>query len=154
MGDNKLNETALKKAMALCAARENCTKDIRSKLSKWGVDDTGTERIIEMLIHDNFLSDNRYAKAFTRDRFKCNKWGKIKIASQLRIKGIPENIILSALEEINDKEYMDMIRETITTHSRFIKAKSKFDLKGKLLRFGLSKGFESHLLYDLLNDWE
>jgi len=154
MSNEKLNETALKKAMALCAARENCTKDIRYKLSEWGVDDTGAEKIIEQLIRDNFLSDSRYAKAFTSDRFKHNKWGKIKIASQLRIKGISENIVASALEEINDEEYMDMIREIITTHSRFIKAKSKFDLKGKLLRFGLSKGIESHLLYDLLNEWE
>lgn len=153
MGDGVIFETTLKKAMALCATREHCTKDIRHKLSEWGVDYAGVEKIIELLIRDNFLNDNRYAKAFTSDRFKQNKWGKIKIASQLRMKGIPENIIESALAEISDDEYMEMMRETITTHSRFIKAKSKYDLKGKLLRFGLSKGFESHLLYDLLNEY-
>ncbi len=47
-----------------------------------------------------------------------------------------------------------MIRDTLDSHRKFVKAKNQFDLKGKLLRFGLSKGFESHMLYDILNDLE
>jgi hypothetical protein len=40
----------------------------------------------------------------------------------------------------------------ISSQRRKVKAKNQYDLKGKLLRFGLSRGFESHLLYDLLNE--
>jgi len=49
---------------------------------------------------------------------------------------------------------MDALKEMIATQRRKVKAKNQYELKGKLLRFGLSRGFESHLLYDLLNDAE
>ena len=49
------------------------------------------------------------------------------------------------------KNTLILIKNLITSHRKTIKAKNQYDLKGKLLRYGLSKGFESNLLYDLLN---
>jgi len=45
-----------------------------------------------------------------------------------------------------------MIKDMILSRRKSVKAKNQYDLKGKLLRYGLSKGFESSLLYDILND--
>ncbi len=151
---NKKSEldTALNRAMALCAAREYCSADIRSKLESWGICAAGADKIITGLVREKFLDDTRYAHAFVRDKFKYNKWGRIKIAAGLRQKKIAEEIIRNALGEIDDARYLDMIRETLTSHRKFVRAKNQYDLRGKLLRFGLSKGFENHLLYDILND--
>ena len=106
------------------------------------------------LIKENFINDKRYAEAFVKDKYKQNKWGKVKIAAHLRLKNIPSEIIESALATIDDGQYRQTIRDILTSHRRFIKAKNQFDLKGKLLRFGLSKGIESHILYDILNEME
>jgi regulatory protein len=153
MADNP-DKTALKKAMALCAGREMCTADIKQKLESWGIEGRDIEQILNKLIHEKFIDEKRYCLAFVKDKFRYNKWGKIKIASALKLKNIPEEIIRNSLESIDKGIYLEVLRDLVTHHSKMIKAKNKFDLKGKLLRFGLSKGFESHLLYDLLNEDE
>ncbi len=152
MNENSLYGTLLSKAMALCSKREYCTDDIRSKLRSWGAGETDSEKIISALIRENFLNETRYASAFVRDKFNYNKWGKVKIAAHLRAKQISPGIITSALDLIDNALYMKTMKEIISSHRRHVKAKNQFDLKGKLLRFGLSKGFESNLLYDILND--
>ena len=154
MSENELYKTALNKAMAQCSKREYCCNDIRAKLELWGVGNNDSERIVSILIKENFINESRFATAFVRDKFNYNKWGKIKIASFLKIKKIPSDIIRSALDSIDPSAYTKVLRELIAVHRRNVKAKNKYDLKGKLLRYGLSKGFESSLLYDLLNDIE
>lgn len=152
MKEENSYDNALKKAMSLCAGREYCTGDIREKLHSWGITGDECDKILSVLKKEGFLDDRRYASAFVSDRLRQNKWGKIKIASMLRSRGIDDKIITNALEEIDNDEYQRIIREEIISHRRTIKSKNKYDLKGKLLRFGMSRGYESHLLYDLLND--
>jgi regulatory protein len=151
MSEKTLFKTSLSKAMSLCSGREFCCDDIRKKLQLWGVGIDDGEKIINILVEEKFLNESRYATAFTRDKFKYNKWGKVKIAFQLKSKKIPSDIIKSALDSINNNVYKESLKDLIESHRRTIKAKNQYDLKAKLLRYGLSKGFESNLLYDLLN---
>ncbi len=154
MTENIFVKTALKKAMALCASREYCSDDIRNKLDSWGIGTADSDNIITVLVRENFVNDKRYAEAFVKDKYHHNKWGKAKIASQLRAKRIAPDLINSALAALDDDQYRQMIRDTLTSHRKLIKAKNKYDLKGKLMRYGLSKGFESHILYDILNEFD
>jgi regulatory protein len=152
MSEKVLFKIALEKAMAQCSRREYCSDDIRNKLSLWGVDNDDIGKILRILISDNFINEPRYATAFVRDKFKYNKWGKVKISAHLRGKKVPQDIISSALESIDNDLYIKLLRELIEAHRKSVKAKNQYDLKAKLLRYGLSKGFESNLLYDILND--
>jgi len=152
MSEKALFKIALEKAMAQCSRREYCSDDIRNKLSLWGVDNDDIGKILRILISDNFINEPRYATAFVRDKFKYNKWGKVKISAHLRGKKVPQDIISSALESIDNDLYIKLLRELIEAHRKSVKAKNQYDLKAKLLRYGLSKGFESNLLYDILND--
>ena len=154
MANDNLYNASLNKAMAICAARENCQSDIRQKLGNWGLSEKDTERIINHLISEKFIDEERYALAFVKDKFRHNRWGRIKISSALRLKKIPEGIINSALKSIDNETYLDVIKTLINAHRKSVRAKNQYDLKGKLLRYGLSKGFESNILYDLLNDLE
>ena len=154
MSDKTLFRIALDKAMAQCSRQELCCDDIRSKLLVWGVEKNDAEKILGILINENFINESRYAAAFVRDKFKYNKWGKVKIAAHLRFKKLPPDIISTALDSIDNVEYTKSARSLIESHKRSVKAKNQYDLKAKLLRYGLSKGFESNLLYDILNDLE
>jgi regulatory protein len=154
MSENTLFITALNKAMAACSRREFCSEDIRIKLVEWGVENNDAEKIIGVLISEKFIDESRYASAYVRDKFRYNKWGKVKIAAHLRAKKLSSEVIKSALDSIEDELYNNFLRELIESHRRSVKAKNKFDLKAKLLRYGLSKGFESNLLYDILNEIE
>ena len=150
MAEEDLYKASLSKTMALCSRREYCPEDIRLKLESWGVSEDDAGRVIMILIKENFLNERRYAEAFVKDKFNYNKWGKVKIAAHLKMKKIPAGIVSSALECIDDELYMRILNDLIVSHRRNVKAKNQYDLKGKLLRYGLSKGFESQLLYDII----
>jgi regulatory protein len=154
MPDNELFNTALYRAMALCARREYCISEILTKIQSWRIDSGDCTKIIELLKKDNFINEERYALGFVKDKFNYNKWGKIKIASSLKVKDISDEIIKKALDTIDNNKYSKTLIDLISAHRRLVKAKNQYDLKAKLLRYGLSKGFESNLLYDLLNEME
>lgn len=154
MAENMLFNTALNKAMALCAGREICYSDIRQKLILWGINGVDTDKILNLLTQGKFIDEERFAGAFVKDKFRYNKWGRVKIGAALKMKKIPDEIIINALDSIDDSEYFDLLKSIIAKQRKIVKAKNQYDLKGKLLRHGLAKGFESHLLYDLLNKTE
>ena len=152
MSENALFKTTLSKAMVQCSRREFCRSEILVKLNSWGLGDIDSEKIISLLIKENFINEDRFAQAFVKDKFNYNKWGKVKIAAHLRVKNISGDIIRTALDVIDNELYKKTLSDLISGHRRFVKAKNQYDLKAKLLRYGLSKGFENSLLYDLLND--
>jgi regulatory protein len=154
MAENLLYKTALSKAMALCSRKECCCNDIHSKLMSWGIGTNDSEKIISTLLKEKFIDERRYASAYARDKFIYNKWGKIKIGSNLKLKKIPSDIIKQSLESIDYESYRKMIVNLLTLHRKKVKAKNQYDMKAKLMRFGLSKGFESSLLYEILGEEE
>jgi regulatory protein len=152
MGETTLFKTSLNKSMALCSRREYCISDILTKLDSWGVGKDDAGRIIKNLLKEKFIDEERYATAFVKDKFRYNKWGKIRIGLNLKTKGIPADIIKMALESIEYGEYRRMLEDLISAHRRKIKAKNQYELKAKLMRFGLSKGFESPMIYEILGE--
>lgn len=152
MVENKKYSDSLTKAMKLCAAREYCSSEIENKLEKWGVAAADRERILRTLIKDKFIDNYRYSVAFANDKFRQNRWGKIKIAVMLKSKGIDEKTIQQAVGSINEKEYLDTLRKLLATHRKSVRAKSSYEFKGKLARFALSRGFEPELVYQILEE--
>ncbi len=143
---------ALEKAMALCSRSEKCRKDIREKLATWRL--TGgeeNEAIIDKLIKDRFIDERRYAKSYARDKVRFNKWGKIKIRVMLKAKGLAEEDIEAGLNIIDMNNYLEMINDEIMTRRKTIKGKNIFDLKGKLIRFAKSRGYENEYVYNIIN---
>ena len=153
MADSDKYKSSLAKAMALCSKREYCIDDIRVKFKSWGIDEHECDKIIKRLVNENFINETRYCEAFTRDKFRYNKWGKVKIAAHLRAKKIAGEKIRETLDSIDNELYVNTLKDMLDAHKKHITAKNQYDLKGKLLRYGLSKGFESSLLYDLINDY-
>jgi regulatory protein len=151
MDESSLYRTALLKAMGICSRREFCVSDIETRLESWGVSNSDSQKIVGTLINENFINEERYSHAFVKDKFKYNGWGKIKIAAHLRTKRIPSDIISSALESVDNELYINTLKSLIESHRRSVKAKNSYEIKSRLLRFGLSRGFESSLLYNILN---
>ena len=90
--------------------------------------------------------ESRRRKATPREMAEM---GRVK-----KIKKLPPEIITFALDSIDNKQYSKLLHDILEDHIRSVKAKNQYDLKVKLLRYGLSKGFESSLLYDILNDMD
>ena len=61
---------ALVKAQATCAYQERCQQEMRDKLYEWGLHSEAVENMIAQLISDNFLNEERFAKAFAGGKFR------------------------------------------------------------------------------------
>ena len=141
---------AIYKAQSLCSRSEKCSFDVIKKLYDWKADRDDFDEIIESLIDDNYIDEERYAIAFAKDKFKFNKWGKIKITYVLRQKNIPSDFINNAIGNISDKDYYQTILNELEKKLKSIKdSDSK---KIKLIRFGSSKGYESDIIFNALKD--
>ena len=142
---------ALHRAAALCSRQEQCTSHIREKLRNWNVNERDSEQIIKTLQDEKYLDDERFAGFFTKDKFRFNGWGKIKITHMLRQKRISEETIHQALEQIDEDAYFQACMEMIRNKSATLKEKNQFTRKGKLFRFAAGRGFESDLIHRVLN---
>jgi regulatory protein len=143
-------EIALHKAAALCSTGEKCEYDIREKLQSWGVSSEDEDKIIERLVEEKFLDENRFAQSFAKDKFRFNKWGKIKIAYALRQKQISSLVIQEALENIEDEEYMNLLIDILKAKQKSTKFKDENDRQQKLFRFAQSRGFEGDLIFKVI----
>ncbi|HKK82055.1 MAG TPA: regulatory protein RecX, partial [Prolixibacteraceae bacterium] len=92
---------ALSKCMALCSKSEKCISDIRKKLSNWQLPEEETQQVIDNLIDEKFIDEQRFAESFMRDKFRFNHWGKIKIIYHLKAKGISSGDIAHGINEID-----------------------------------------------------
>ncbi len=143
--------TSLNKARNICSKQEKCVVDIQKKLYEWGVDPSDTKIIIEKLVEEKFIDEARFAKSFTRQKFLQNKWGKVKIKYHLNQKKITEKNILKAFHEIKDTEYQEILYDLLVRKKQSTKAKSQYQLKGKLINYALSRGFETDKIHSALN---
>jgi len=69
----------------------------------------------------------------------------------LKQKNIPEEYIYQVLDEINDLEYEEILKKEIQKKYKPISNKSLLQVKSKLIRFGLSKGFEQTKVYKIVS---
>ena len=126
---------------ALCAQAEHCQQEMRDKMKRWEIDETVQNRIIARLVKERYIDDERYARAFVKDKIRYNKWGRRKVQQALWQKRIDDDIQRRVLDEIEEKEYLDVLRPLLKQKRKTIKAQSDYELNQKLMRFALSRGF-------------
>ncbi|MFO7844047.1 MAG: regulatory protein RecX [Bacteroidales bacterium] len=142
---------ALVKAENLCAQKEQCINDIKQKFYRWGINTSDSETLIASLVNDKFIDEARYATAFAKEKFRFNKWGKIKIEYALKQKNIPEDYIHQALNQIPLSEYNTVLEKELLKKRKSIKDTDQYTIKSKLVRFAVSKGFENGKVFDMVN---
>ena len=136
---------------ALCAQAEHCQQEMRDKMRRWGLDETVQNRIIDRLIKERYVDDERYARAFVKDKIRYNKWGRRKVQQALWMKRIDADIQQQVLDEIDEKEYLDVLRPLLRQKRKTIKAENDYELNRKLLRFALSRGFGFDIIRQCLD---
>ena len=136
---------------ALCAQAEHCQQEMRDKMRRWELDETVQNRIIDRLIKERYVDDERYARAFVKDKIRYNKWGRRKVQQALWKKRIDADIQQRVLDEIDEKEYLDVLRPLLKQKRKSIKAESDYELNQKLLRFALGRGFGFDIIRQCLD---
>lgn len=139
-------EELLHKAASYCSISEHCVSEVETKLDAWcvGCDDKST--IIKRLIAEDFINEKRFCIFFVKDKFRFNKWGKIKISFALKGKGLDNALISEALNTIDDGEYEELLASILKTKLVGLKYEFEYEKQGKLFRFAQSRGFENNVI--------
>ena len=139
-------EELLHKAASYCSISEHCVSEVEEKLNAWGVSDADKQQIIDRLISEDFINEKRFCTFFVKDKFRFNKWGKIKISFALKAKGLDKGMILDATTTIDDGEYEEMLASLLKTKLIGLKYQFEYEKQGKLFRFAQGRGFENNVI--------
>lgn len=134
-------QEALKKLAALCARSEHSTGDIDAKMRQWGLSADDRQAVTIWLVGHQYIDDERFARAFAHDKLLYNHWGRRKIEQALWQKGVGESIYTAVLDDIDSEEYIRVLRPLLQNKANTTKANSPTELRQKLLRFALGRGF-------------
>ena len=130
----------------LCARSEHCQHELTEKMRRWDMSDEAQARVMARLVGEHYVDDERYARAFVRDKIRYNKWGRRKVEQGLWAKHIDDDIRERVLGEVGADEYLSVLRPLLQQKRRSVKADSDYELNQKLVKFALSRGFT----YDII----
>jgi regulatory protein len=148
----KTAKEVYKKMAALCSRAEQCSPDIRKKITAAGLNSDEADNIIEKLKEEKFIDDQRYVRFYVSEKFRMNKWGKVKMRYYLRMKGLDDALIQKGLDEMDEEKYRQALIKTMKEKARTVKKKNKFEKMGQVIRFTQNRGFEPELIHRYLND--
>lgn len=146
----KSAEQALQSLMHLCARGERSTGDALRLMRTWGVPEGERTAVVEKLVAQRYIDNRRYAEAYTREKSNLAGWGPKKIALQLRIKGIESHIIAETLRMLDDDTRRTHLDERLRRKIRTTKAATSYELRGKLLRYALSLGYDYDMSHSIV----
>lgn len=92
--------------------RDHSEKEIRAKLLRKH-DADYVDEAVEKLIELDLVNDERYAENYARELFERKKFGKMRIKSELRAKGISADIANAAVEELFEEEEPDNVQRIV-----------------------------------------
>jgi len=143
---------ATKKLEHYCAYQERCHKEVVSKLKEMRMIPIAIDQIVTHLIQENYLNEERFARAFARGKFRIKKWGRNRLVSELKQRGITKYNIKAALSEIENADYLETFDALAEKRISEIKEAHPQKKKKKLVDYLLYRGWESSLVYEKAHD--
>ena len=143
---------ALQKAASFCAYQERTQQEVRDRLKEWSVWGDDAEEVIAELITQNYLNEERFAKSFAGGKFRVKGWGKRKIQQHLKQRGISGYNLDQAMKEIEPNDYRQTLTDLLDKKRRSLHDNNPLVIKQKLVRYAMSRGYESDLIFAVLGN--
>ena len=124
------------RAMRFLARREHSRDELQRKLSRVATESDDVEAVVEELAQKGWLSDARYAELAVRA--KARRFGPLKVANDLRSKGVADEAIAAAFVAAGADGAADIQR---VWRSRFSAAPNNDRERGRQVRFLQGRGF-------------
>ena len=145
-------DQVLDKMAKFCAYQERCLKDVKDKLRTFDIPQEAKDKILEYLLENRFVNDERFAKSFVRGKINQSGWGVNKIRFHLIQKGIDKELIDEVLGQTDEEFYRQRLVDVLKTKAKTVKADSDFEKKRKLAAYAMQKGFEAALVWEVLKE--
>lgn len=146
-------DQVLDKMAKYCAYQEHCVKDVKDKLKTYDITEEEKNKILDYLLDNRFVNDERFAKSFVRGKVNQSGWGMNKIRFHLIQKGIDKELIDEALGQTDEETYRQRLIDILKAKAKTVKAASDFEKKRKLAAYAMQKGFEGSLVWEVLKEF-
>ena len=143
-------DQVLDKMAKYCAYQERCVKDVKDKLKTFDIPQEEKTKILDYLLDNRFVNDERFAKIFVQSKSNQNDWGTNKIRYHLIQKGIAKDIIDEVLGQTDEEVYRQRLIEILKTKAKTVKAANDFEKKRKMAAYAMQKGFEGALVWEVI----
>ena len=147
-------DQVLEKMAKYCAYQERCVKDVKDKLKSFDLPEKEKTKILDYLLDNRFVDNERFAKAFVRGKVNQSGWGVNKIRFHLMQKGIDKELIDEALGQTDEEVYRQRLIDILKTKSKTVKAASDYEKKRKLAAYAMQKGFEGPLVWEVVKEFD
>jgi len=148
---NEDEKIIIEKIQSYCLYQDRCIKEVKNKLYSFKVSSQLVENIVEYLIDNDYLNEERYTKMFIQGKLRIKKWGRIKLKYELRSKGIDIKTINEHINQINEEDYINYFNEFSTSKIKFLKG-TKDQKKRSFINYFTYRGWENNLIYQKLRD--
>lgn len=146
-------DEARKKLENYCAYQERCHKEVKAKLRDMRMIPEAIDVIMVHLIQNNYLNEERFARAFVSGKFRIKKWGKNRLIRELKFRDISKYSMDAALKEIDLDDYNHTLDELVQKRIAQVKETNSYKRRKKVADYLLYRGWESHLIYEKLNEY-
>ena len=145
-------EEALQKLRQYCVYQERSHYEVQQKLYELGIRKSDQDAIIAALIEEDYLNEERFAKAFAGGKFRMKDWGRKKIFYALKEKKVSEYSIKKAMKEIDEEAYLQNLKELVEGKFESLKNEQYLVRKKKTVDYMLQKGYEFDLVTKAVNE--
>ncbi|HLA53998.1 MAG TPA: regulatory protein RecX [Flavitalea sp.] len=146
-------DQAFQKLKHFCGYQERTHQEVKDKLYSLGLWKKDVETTLSRLIEEDYLNEERFAKAFAGGKFRMKQWGRVKIIYEMKQKGISAYCMKIGLREIEQDEYEKTLRKLAEKKRATLSGeKNGFIKKRKLMDYLLQKGYERDLCLTVINE--
>ncbi len=145
-------EDALEKAKKYCTYQDRSHQEVWEKLKSLNQSPEMAEDLVTVLIEEGFLDEERFARSYTRGKFKHTRWGREKIRQGLKGKGVQPRLIEEALTEIDEAHYHNTLQTLLQQKLKRLSGESLFNKKNKAARYLIGKGYEQTLVWQAIEE--
>ena len=135
-----------------CSVQDRCQWDVIKKMNEWGLGEKTKNHLLEILITENYVNEERFSQSFCRGKFKIKNWGERKINNELKQKNISKICIDKGMKEIKEEEYLKVLDKLFIQKRDKVTDKNHFVRKAKIANFLIQRGFESFLVWEKMKD--
>lgn len=147
-------QEALFRLTALCSQAEHCSYEMTEKMRKWQISDEAQARIMQHLVEERYIDDERFCRYFVKDKIRYNKWGRRKVEQALWAKHIDSDISKAILDEVDDEEYINILRPMIESRRKQMKDMNEYEANARLMRWAIGRGFTFDIIRQCIDGVE
>lgn len=140
------------KMINYCVYQDRCHQEVEQKMKEFLLIPEAKDEILLYLIQENYLNEERFTRSYIRGKFYAKHWGRNKIKNHLKFKGVPEKLILSCYDEIDDEDYENAIKKIYQQYYEKQKGLKDYQKQAKTIKYLIGRGFEYDIIQEVINE--